>query len=321
VEGQPLNLGNCLVRYAAALCALAVLPAGCGSPNSVAGVPQPPKSAARSSINGSWMSSEARSSALFYVSTGADGAIYVYKYPKGQLVGGLLNTGESYGLCSDANGDVFVTNNNATYEYPHGSASPSAVLTSPFGGTTSCSVDPGSGDLAVVAPFSGVAIYRPVTGQGWHIAKLCAFDSPSLRWCAYDASGDLFIDGNASGSYSVWVLEKNKHNFKRVILDKHFVAANMQWDGKYMAIGESAHNIRRFKFIGATGTQVGVTRLKLFGQIFQFWIQGTTLSAAANQSAHSVVASWPYPAGGEPQNEFTQSKTYGVTVSVAPSTR
>jgi hypothetical protein len=140
-------------------------------------------------------------------------------------------------------------------------------------------------------------------------------------WCAYDASGDLFVDGYASGKYFVGVLEKGKLNFKRTTLNKNFFAANIQWDGKYVAFGDGGRNIRRFKFQGATGRQVGVTRLKLFGQIFQFWIQDAVLNAAANQSAHSVVASWPYPAGGEPQNEFTQTKTYGLTISVAPSTR
>jgi len=321
MEGQPLNSGNRLARYAAALCAVAVLPAGCGSPSSFARAPQSSRSAARASVNGSWMSSEARSSALFYISTGADGAIYVYSYPKGQLVGGLLNAGRSYGLCSDADGDVFVSNDNATYEYPHGSANASAVLTSPFGGTIACSVDPGSGDLAVVAPASGVAIYRPAAGHGWHIAKLFRFDTPRLLWCAYDAFGDLFVDGYASGHYFLGVLEKGKLNFKRTILDKNVFAANIQWDGKFMAIGDGGGNIRRFKFRGTTGRQVGVTRLKSFGQIFQFWIQGGVVSAVANQSGHSVVASWPYPAGGAPQNEFTQTKIYGVTVSVAPSTR
>ena len=267
------------------------------------------------------MSAKARSSDLFYVSTGADGAIYVYTYPKGQLVGGLLDTGKSYGLCSDANGNVFVTNDNATYEYPHGSASASAVLTSPFGGTTACSVDPRSGDLAVVAPTSGIAIYHPAAGHGWHIAKLFPFETPHLLWCAYDDSGDLFVDGYASGNYFVGVLEKGKSDFKRAILDKSFLAESMQWDGKYMAIGDSGQRIRRFTFRGSTGRQVGATRLKFFGQIFQFWIQDAVLSATGNQSAHYVVASWPYPAGGLPQNQFTQNKTYGLTVSVAPSAR
>jgi hypothetical protein len=321
VEGQPLNPGNRLTQYAAVLCAVAVLPAGCGSPSSVAGAPPASKFAVRSNIGRSWMSPKTRSSDLLYASTGIDGAIYVYTYPKGQLVGGLLNTGKSYGLCSDPNGNVFVTNDNATYEYPQGSASASATLTSPYGGTTACSVDPVSGDLAVVAPNSGIAIFHPMAGQGWHIAKLFPFEAPHLSWCAYAASGDLFVDGYASGNYFVWVLEKGKLNFKRTILDKRFLPASIQWDGQHMAIEDSGQRIHRFKFNGATGTQVGVTRLKVFGQVFQFWIQGPTLTAAANQSAQPIVGEWPYPAGGKPQREFTQDKTYGVTVSVAPSNR
>ncbi len=61
---------------------------------------------------------------MLYASTGDDGAIYVYTYPKGELVSGLFNSGNSYGLCSDPNGNVFVTNDYAIYEYPHGRRRP-----------------------------------------------------------------------------------------------------------------------------------------------------------------------------------------------------
>ena len=137
------------------------------------------KAAARGVTPHSWTSPKARSSDLLYASTGDDGVIYVYTYPKGELVSGLFNSGNSYGLCSDPNGNVFVTNDYAIYEYPHGSAGPSAVLTNPFGATFSCSIDPTTGNLAAVTAHDAV-IFQPGP-HGWKQAKLYALSFPATE--------------------------------------------------------------------------------------------------------------------------------------------
>jgi len=199
---------------------------------------------------------------LLYVSTGLpDGAIDVYAYPKGELVGGLSEAGYSHGLCSDVRGNVFITNQYAIYEYPHGSASASAVLTNPFGATVSCSIDSTTGNLAAVTA-DGVVIFHPRSRHGWKLAQLFGLPYPRMTSCAYDASGNLFLDGQSSSGYLVAELAKGRSEFKRTLLDKSFIPGNIQWDGKYVAIGDGYNlAIRRFQFKGTTGRQVDATRL------------------------------------------------------------
>jgi len=266
----------------------------------------------------SWTSPEARSNDLLYASTGDDGAIYVYTYPKGKLVSGLFNSGSSYGLCSDSSGNAFVTNDYAIYEYPHGAAGPSASLTNPFGATFSCSIDPTTGNLAAVTAHDAV-VFQP-GAHGWKQAKLFALTYPATGWCGYDASGNLFMSAEDSGGWFISELLKGKSAFKKTLIDRRFEPGNIQSDGKYVAIGDNVL-IRRFKFIGTTGRQVSVRKLNGIERVFQFWIQGGTVTAAANQSGSYAVGLWPYPAGGNPQQFIEQHGTYGVTVSLAHSLR
>lgn len=256
---------------------------------------------------------------MLYASTGDDGTIYVYTYPKGELVSGLFNSGKSYGLCSDPNGNVFVTNDYAIYEYPHGSAGPSAVLTNPFGATFSCSIDPTSGNLAAVTAHDAV-IFQPGR-QGWKQPKLFALSYPATGWCGYDASGNLYMSAEDSSGWLIAELQKGKSTFKKTLIDRRFNPGNIQWDGKYVAIGDDFPfpKIRRFKFIGTTGRQISVTKLNGIGNVFQFWVQGDTVSAAGTQSGSYALGLWSYPAGGNAQQLISQARTDGVTVSLAVS--
>jgi hypothetical protein len=274
--------------------------------------------ALRNEVRQSWTSSKARSSDLLYASTGIDGAIYVYAYPKGELVSGLFNSGNSYGLCSDPKGDVFVTNDYAIYEYRHGGAGPSAVLTNPFGATFSCSFDPATGNLAALTSHDAL-IFQPGR-HGWKQAKFIGPSYPTLLSCGYDGSGNLFIGGYATSGYFIAELQKGKSNFIRVLLNRQFPFGNIQWDGKFVAIGDnfpSYPSIHRFKFTGTTGRQVGVTKLNVTGTMSQFWIQGGIVSAGVTQSGSYAVGLWAYPAGGNPQQLISQDRSDGVTVSLA----
>src|SRR5580704_4384157 len=151
-------------RYAIGFClAIAVL-AGCGGTQ--AGLPTSLSPAAPVQ---SWMASESQSGDLLYVSI-ISGITNVYTYPGGRLVGGLSNTGATYGLCSNKNGNVFITTQYAIYEYPHGMAVPIAVLTDPQGQSLGCSIDPTTGKLAVVSA-AGVAIYAPAGHNQWYLPR------------------------------------------------------------------------------------------------------------------------------------------------------
>jgi hypothetical protein len=62
-------------------------------------------------------------------------------------------SGEVGGDCSNRTGDVFVPNNTEVFEYAHGGTSPIATLSLPGNSGAACSIDPSTGNLAVV--FSG----------------------------------------------------------------------------------------------------------------------------------------------------------------------
>lgn len=117
-----------------------------------------------------------------------------------------------------------------------------------------------------------------------------------------------------------WGTPKGKSSFKKTLIDRRFEPGNIQWDGKYVAIGEVyVPSIHRFKFTGTTGRQVGVTKLNVISTMSQFWIQGDTVSAAVVQSGSYALGLWSYPAGGNAQQLISQARTDGVTVSLAVS--
>jgi hypothetical protein len=94
---------------------------------------------------------EAKSEELLYASS-LPYSVYVYTYPKGKVVG-FLSGFSPRGLCSNQNGDVFVASRYGVYEYPHGRAKPIAIIAVQY--PEGCSLDPTTGDLAVVNEDSG----------------------------------------------------------------------------------------------------------------------------------------------------------------------
>src|SRR5262249_38235435 len=101
----------------------------------------------------SWMLPEASGEDLLYVTKCLTGTCVV-SYPAGEL-GGTVDGGRDYGAgaCVDARGNVFITNTDSILEYTHGGSSPIATLSLPGDQARGCSVDPVSGNLAVV--YSG----------------------------------------------------------------------------------------------------------------------------------------------------------------------
>ncbi|MGA8099265.1 MAG: hypothetical protein WB810_11480, partial [Candidatus Cybelea sp.] len=144
-------------RRVVGICAAAAMLAGCGSqpPIGVPGaMPQTRALATHAERGGSWMLPEAKNrGALLYVTGGCGGAC-VLSYPRGELVG-QLNVGEgaNSGVCTDARGDVYISNSTSVVEYTHGGTIPVATFNVPGNDAAGCSVDPTSGNLAVA--FTG----------------------------------------------------------------------------------------------------------------------------------------------------------------------
>jgi hypothetical protein len=302
-------------RYAIGFCLAVAVPAGCGGTQAGLSTSLSPAAPAQS-----WMAPESQSGDLLYVSSAQyqNGFTNVYTFPGGKLVGGLGNAGYTYGLCSDKNGNVFITTQYAIYEYPHGRASPISMISDPQGAAFGCSVDPTSGKLAVVSG-GGVAIYRPAGHNQWYLPQLYSFKREVFSG-TYDPAGNLFVDGLRAGGKPLFVeLPKGASKFVAISLNQTIPnLGNLQWDGKYLAVGADQNlHIHRFAMHGTQGTQIGLLGLNGVQEVRQFWVQGSTLIGPAFESTWGF-SFWKYPAGGSPTKTIQQTSAYGATVSLAP---
>jgi hypothetical protein len=301
-----------LARYAFGLCVVAAL-ASCGPR---AGLDP----AATGSVGqGRRMANGMTSNDLLYVSDDID--VYVYSYPGARLVDTLTNLYAPWGLCSDAAGDVFVsenTGNGEVVEFAHAGTEPIATFADPnvpFG----CAVSPATGDLAVTT-YAGqsprtsgsIAIfYAAVIGS----APPRVYHAPHLFFyffCAYDDSGNLFVAGQTARlEPAVDELSKGKRSFTELMLQglpKDFhLPGGLSWDGRYLALGDPDHNrIYRLKISGSTARLFGSVKLAEGDQVEEFSIvafadksrRGRRL-IGPNSLSESVMF-WPYPSGGLP---------------------
>lgn len=270
----------------------------------------------------SWMSPEAQGRDLLYISSSTYqySIVYVYTFPGVKLVGGIVAGSYASGLCSNANGDVFVTDYYNVYEYRHGQARRVATIGDPLG-AYSCSVNPTNGDLAV-AGFGGLAVFHHEKRNQWHVARLYGLNLNGLPSCVYDGSGNLFLDGplsSSSGSQQLFAeLPSGEKQLENLTLNvKLPKPGNLAWDGRYLVVGDRGNVLlHRFAIRGRKGTQVGKLSLDGAQEVRQFWIQNGILIAPAFES-NWLFGLWHYPDGGAAESVTEQDEAWGAAVSVA----
>ncbi len=277
----------------------------------------------------SWVSPNARHGDLLYISNIGDASVTIYSWPKGELVGSLSGFFvEPEGLCSDNDGNVFITDDylEETLEFAHGSSTVSQTLTDPGYVPNGCAVNPVNGDLAVANKIGptrrssklgrgSVAIYSNASGTP---INLVPHDIYSEYFCGYDANGDLFVNGYSANARHARFAElpNGSSSFLTLKLNRHIdYVGGVQWDGQYLAIGD-AHRIRRFSIAAGRGTQADSTPLRGATLVEQFTIQGSRV--VGPDEVNAVI--WSYPAGGSPIKVITQGLDFpvGSAISVAP---
>jgi hypothetical protein len=263
---------------------------------------------------------------LLYAGAGAN-RVFVLSYPEGKLVGRLSISSRAWGLCSDTDGNVFVTEDSgAVVEYAHGGTSPINALSAR--GAFSCSWDPSTGNLAVVERPNSIAIFSGASGtaQTYTDASFNEFN-----YCAYDDKGNLFATGQVNGPYQYALAEfdTGSGSFKTITLNERVdFLDDLQWDGKYLAIDDFYYTgtIYRVRVSGSSGTIEGTTSLG-GAQFYGFWTwlkNGTFISPIyTGYDKDSLMDFWSYPSGGNPKkklpNRVGVRRIWGITVSVAPS--
>ncbi|MGB8909886.1 MAG: hypothetical protein WCC84_14170 [Candidatus Cybelea sp.] len=252
--------------------------------------------------NRSWMAPDAGNGNLIYISDANTSNVWVLSYPRGTLKGQLTFLDTPEGECVDRSGDVFIVSfgSSEILEFAHGGTNPIAVLNDAGYFPNGCAVDPTTGTLAVTnyetsgSLAGNVAIYTNASGSPRYHSVGAMFPF----FCAYDATGDLYVDGkNYASGFGFLELPTRSISFKNIALNQSIgEPGGVQWDGQHVVVGDSSSNvIYQFSIDGSNGTEIGSTTLGGASDVANFLIQkrkviGTDLG--------TDVGVWRYPAGG-----------------------
>lgn len=254
--------------------------------------------------------------ALLYVSAEQRKVVYVYTFPEGELVQTLKDFGLPTGICVDKAGNVWIVDarESKLLEYAHGGTKPIATLAeNPHKDLPQvCSVDPKSGDLAVLNARVGIAIFHKARG------KPTRYDRKGLSHLGYDDKGDLFEDGTSYSNHKpiFAVLRPGAGKFSTIKLDQHIAyLGDIHWDGSYLAVSDLEFTeIHRFAIVGSHGITKGTVQLRKAISIDRFWVQGQYVAAATGRT---YVKLWNYPEGGKPVKALYHV-VYPFDVAVSP---
>jgi DNA-binding beta-propeller fold protein YncE len=330
-------------RYALSVCASATILVSCSGLGSQSplGASSPEQSkAARWGINSqgsrdrsrSWMAPDAKSADLLYISDAESGDLYVYSYPQAKLKGTLTGLDGPEGECVDKAGNVFVANTGETeiLEYAHGGTTPKATFGDSGYYPVGCAVDPTTGNLAVTNICQEeygqcVADGDLLIYAGKHTKSYSDPLIAEYYFCGYDPTGNLYVDGLYNSNFAFGELPHHTSSFTTITLDTFvYQPGGVQWDGKYVAIGNEDLNnnaIYEFSISGSQGklARPGGTPLDGATLVGQFWIQGKVV-VGPNRGGSGSVMFWKYPGGGSPTKVLHAfSSPIGAAVSMANS--
>jgi hypothetical protein len=325
-----------LRRYTLAAIVIVAVLAGCGGSESSIGardrIQQTSAMAIHTERGRSWMRPRDSTGDLLYAFS-RSGNIYILTYPGGDPIAEIhISNSTIFGICSNSDGDVFVVAEGATtttiYEYAHGGTDPIATFDDPGGGIA-CSVDPTSGNLAVLnwedppSGNPGVAIFENASGNPVIYADAYLED---MEAGVYDGEGDLIAGGFADNVYTFTILPHGGSGFSPFTVNEQIVPCactnDIQWDGKYLAVtyASSSRHVYLYQILvsGFNGTVAGRGLFRGPGVSPNSWIQGDTIMLPAHH--RKTVAFWQYPKGRRLDRLINPhaKEIYGTTVSVAP---
>lgn len=309
------------LRRALGACTAAAILSGCGASQSFgpASAPVGGATLARLARAGSWTKpGSTANEPLLYMAYAQDVNIYSMD---GKQVGALKGFEGVAGLCSDSQGNVWVTYGESLLEYTHGGTIPIAQVYTP-GGPYSCAVDPMTGDLAVAENSEAggnVAVYQAIYGTP-QIYTDTAIDE--YDYCTYDASGNLFVNGFRGRQAHLAELPSGGSTLGTVTLDEKIGrVGGLQWDGQYLAFGDSiAHVVYQFSVANGHATAESTTHFtgwkgRIFKTIEPFAIYNGVIVLTFSKRQTGF---WKFPAGGKSTHRIGIT-TGAKTISVPPS--
>lgn len=271
------------------------------------------------------------SEALLYVSNYANGTVTVYSYETRTLVGVLKGFSKPAGLCTDENGNIFVTTAGQLIEYKHGGTKPLKKLSDKGWNPNGCAVDATTGNVAVANWTE--------SGDRGNLAVYPADQVPpkvydlglTFYFCGYNATGNLLADA-VQLSYSPYdeffSLHKGSTEPKLLVVGPSstwFTSETfISWDGRYWAIGVKGNTIYRYAIVAEHSRSEGSTTLAGYDPnadllSFAFAHHGTRTQIAVAEQYPDAVQIWEYPRGGRPLATITKGLDvpFGIAVSAA----
>jgi hypothetical protein len=307
-------------RYAVSISVAAALLSGCSGWQAA-----PPNAATISGSQSgpasqSWVNPSASRGDLVYLAI--YGEVFVYSYPGGKHVSTLTGVKKPVALCSDVSGNVWVIESDShshsrLLKYAHDGSKPIASLRL-NDRADACSVDAGTGSLAVGTLNSNVAVWA--NGQGRPTLYSTAAFFKEVRTISYDGKGDLYMRSFVSDKSGAW-LPKGTSTVMQFHITK---LGSYGWDGRYFAIGPGngfTEPLTIYKLHGGRGKVLGSVSLKNCAPGYEpsFSIAGSELAVSCGIDETNSLNYYKYPKGGNPIKTVGPGATGSVAISVAPS--
>jgi hypothetical protein len=264
----------------------------------------------------------AKSSSLLYVSE-EQYQVLVFDYRNG-VVGQQLSTLENFryprGMCTDKNGDVWITDEyqGRVTKYLHGGTSPVETIVEGNFSANDCAVDPRTGNLAISNWHSNsgsVRIYPPKSHKAT-IYKSSYFEPTSL---AYDNAGDLVATG---GRGQLYELPYRGSQFITMSVSGGTITdpGGIQWSNPNFVIGgQSANGPAAYKVSVSNGAATIVGLLPLNGTVSLISIALRAGNAVVPDFSGDIIRTYDL-SNGKVISSYSNGlvKPWGVAVSQPP---
>ncbi|MBV8372485.1 MAG: hypothetical protein JOY69_04430 [Candidatus Eremiobacteraeota bacterium] len=254
----------------------------------------------------SWMSPHAKGAALAYVSDYNNGVVYAYSYPGGQLMGAIYGSGPR-GMCKNMAGQLWITYGGGTVKlYAPGGWLPIKSLLVKGYDPLGCAVNPKTGDLAV-SNLNGtkggrgsITIFTNANGKGKSFIDSAIY---YFDFVAYDASGNLFADGQDNGNPKKFQLARfSGGKFAAITIKGATINApgGLQFFYKDLTVGDqaAASGASVIYRMSESGHVIGKTVLSGSADCVQYFIYQSAVVCPNASGPNATI--YKYPAGGSP---------------------
>jgi len=272
----------------------------------------------------SWVSPDVkRTSKLLFVSDYAAGDVYIYKMPDVALKGTLTGFSGPQGECSDARGNIWITNTNKSQVLQYSwNGKPLKTLSDPGYYPDGCAVNDGNGDVAVsnFEDTSGgpgnVSVFH--NGSGSPVV----LTNPSQYYYffpAYDISGNLYVDGVDASEFNILSecpVGSGNCTSLTVSGASLYAPGGLNWDkpnnnlviGDQLCGGQFVSCLYEATILGSTASVIGTTPLRNYDGTGCDAVQGALAprdlyfagGCISYGSSMNSADRWDYPVGGAP---------------------